>query len=115
MFATSEDEWEFTMVPRLFAAGADLTRIGRVQVEYDGMVTGLTTPVDVPALGVYIASHDVAPLVLDPLTSVMDGRIDAHRTARYAPRWNRSAAWPKRPAPRCSASSTSVRAWAAIP
>jgi AAA domain len=50
-----------------------------VQAEYDGLVTGLTTPADVPALRAYIASHDVALLVLDPLTSVMDGRIDAHR------------------------------------
>jgi AAA domain len=79
MFATSEDAWEFTMVPRLLAAGADLARVGRVQVEDDGIVIGLTAPVDVPALKVYIATHDVAMLVLDPLTSVMDGRIDARR------------------------------------
>jgi hypothetical protein len=79
MFATSEDAWEFTMVPRLLAAGADLGRVGRVQVEDDGIITGLTTPVDVPVLRAYIGSHDVALLVLDPLTSVMDGRIDAHR------------------------------------
>src|SRR5437016_917731 len=79
MFATSEDAWEFTMVPRLLAAGADLDRVGRVQVEDDGIITGLTTPVDVPALSTYMASHDVAMLMLDPLTSVMDGRIDAHR------------------------------------
>jgi hypothetical protein len=39
---------------------------------------GLTTPVDVPALTDYIAARDVGLLVLDPLTSVMDGRIDAH-------------------------------------
>lgn len=79
MFATSEDAWEFTMVPRLLAAGADLSRVGRVQVDDGGIVTGLTTPVDVPALGAYMASHNVAMLVLDPLTSVMDGRTDAHR------------------------------------
>jgi hypothetical protein len=79
MFATSEDAWEFTMVPRLLAAGADLDRVGRIQVEDDGIITGPTTPVDVPALAAYIGSHDVAMLMLDPLTSVMDGRIDAHR------------------------------------
>ena len=50
MFATTEDAWEFTMVPRLLAAGADLDLVGRVQVEDDGIITGLTTPVDVPAL-----------------------------------------------------------------
>jgi AAA domain len=79
MFATSEDAWEFTMVPRLLAAGADLEQVGRVQVDDDGMVLGLTTPVDVPALKAYIADHDVAMLVLDPLTSVMASQIDAHR------------------------------------
>jgi RecA-family ATPase len=79
MFATSEDAWEFTMVPRLLAAGADLDLVGRVQVEDDGIIFGLTTPVDVPALTAYIGTHDVAALILDPLTSVMDGRIDAHR------------------------------------
>jgi hypothetical protein len=42
-------------------------------------IMGLTTPVDVPALTDYIAARDVGLLVLDPLTSVMDGRIDAHR------------------------------------
>jgi hypothetical protein len=79
MFATSEDAWEFTMVPRLLAAGANLTRVARVQVRDGASVTGLTTPADVPELRAYIASHDVALLILDPLTSVMDGRIDAHR------------------------------------
>ena len=40
---------------------------------------GLTTPVNVPALRDYVAARDVAMLVLDPLTSVMAGHIDAHR------------------------------------
>jgi hypothetical protein len=79
LFATSEDAWEFTMIPRLIAAGADLTRIGRVQAEDDVGVTGLTLPVDAAALAEYVTARDVAMLVLDPLTSVMDGRLDAHR------------------------------------
>jgi AAA domain len=79
LFATSEDAWEFTMVPRLLAAGADLDRIGRVQVADEGVITGLTLPADAHELGGYMESHQVALLVLDPLTSVMDGRIDAHR------------------------------------
>jgi hypothetical protein len=79
LFATSEDAWEFTMVPRLLAAGADLARVGRVQVDDDGRTDGLTLPLDAEGLREFIGSHDVALLVLDPLTSVMDGRIDAHR------------------------------------
>ena len=54
-------------------------RIGRVHVDDDGLITGLTLPVDADSLGEYMAVTNVAMLVLDPLTSVMDGRIDAHR------------------------------------
>ncbi len=79
MFATSEDAWEFTMVPRLMAAGADLAMIGRVQVDDAGSIDGLCLPLDAAGLRAYMGSHDVALLVLDPLTSMMDGRIDAHR------------------------------------
>jgi AAA domain len=79
MFATSEDAWEFTMIPRLMAAGADLAMIGRVQVDDAGTIDGLCLPLDAAGLGVYMGSHDIALLVLDPLTSAMDGRIDAHR------------------------------------
>ena len=79
LFATSEDAWEFTMVPRLMAAGADLRMVGRVQVTDNGLITGLTLPADADALGSYMTAYGVALLVLDPLTSVMDGRIDAHR------------------------------------
>ncbi|MER7459215.1 AAA family ATPase [Micromonospora sp. NPDC126480] len=79
LFATAEDAWEFTMTPRLIAAAADLNAIGRVQATEDGIVTGLTLPLDVQGLKAYITRHDVALLVLDPLTSVIDGRLDHHR------------------------------------
>lgn len=79
LFATSEDAWEYTMVPRLIAAGADLGLVGRVQVADDGLVTGLTLPLDHDLLGAYMTDKKVALLILDPLQSVMDGRIDAHR------------------------------------
>ncbi len=79
LFATSEDAWEYTMVPRLLAAGADLDMVGRVQVADDVGVTGLTLPLDVVALREYVGDKSVALLVLDPLTSVMDSRLDHHR------------------------------------
>lgn len=79
LFATSEDAWEFTMVPRLLAADADLGMVGRVQVDDAGLTVGLTLPVDAERVGAYMAGANVSLLVLDPLTSVMDGRIDAHR------------------------------------
>ena len=79
MFATSRGRMGVHHGPAAARRRRRPRPVGRVQVEDDGIVTGLTTPVDVPALKAYIGAHDVAMLVLDPLTSVMDGRIDAHR------------------------------------
>ena len=53
-----------------------LAETGGMPSSHAAIVMGLTTPVDVPALSDYIAARDVGLLVLDPLTSVMDGRIE---------------------------------------
>ena len=68
------------MVPRLLAADADLGMVGRVQVDDAGLDRG---PDAAGRRGEGSAPTwpraNVSLLVLDPLTSVMDGRIDAHR------------------------------------
>ena len=78
IFATSEDAWEFTMVPRLLAAGADLDMIGRVQVEDAGSMTGLTMPARPEPNRVH-GREERCDDRARPADSVMDGRIDAHR------------------------------------
>ncbi|MDQ0684856.1 hypothetical protein QFZ56_003819 [Streptomyces achromogenes] len=87
-YAAVEDSWPRTLVPRLIAAGADLERVFRVDVEtldFDqagNLVTGetmISLPLDIDALALAIDEYDVAALVVDPLMSTLGSRTDAHR------------------------------------
>jgi hypothetical protein len=62
-------------------------------------------------LTTYIATHDVAALILDPLTSVMDGRIDAHRDREVRTALEPLGKLAEETGASSSASSTSARAW----
>lgn len=83
-YCASEDSWEHTIVPRLIAAGADLDRVYRVDVESVEIATGactmaeLTLPRDCELLGPEIKRLEVAMIALDPLMSVIDRRVDTH-------------------------------------
>lgn len=80
-YAAVEDSWSRTLVPRLIAAGADLTRIFRVDV--DDVLRGetmISLPLDIEPLEAAIEEHDVAALIIDPLMSTLGTRTDAHRT-----------------------------------
>ncbi|URN12501.1 AAA family ATPase [Streptomyces radiopugnans] len=80
-YAAVEDSWSRTLVPRLIAAGADLDRVFRIDVE-DVLrgETMLSLPLDVEPLEQAIDEHDVAALIVDPLMSTLGARTDAHRT-----------------------------------
>jgi hypothetical protein len=80
--AATEDSFEFTIVPRLMAAGADLSRVYRVDVTDAANVdTGLSLPRDLPALGELVAEVDAALVVLDPMLSRLDAALDTHKDA----------------------------------
>jgi hypothetical protein len=80
--AATEDSWEYTIVPRLMAAGADLDRVHRVNVETaDGIAVGLSLPRDIHDLEARIAEADVALVLLDPLMSRLDAALDSHKDA----------------------------------
>ncbi|WP_063829469.1 AAA family ATPase [Streptomyces violens] len=81
LYAAVEDSWSRTLVPRLIAAGADLTRVFRVDVEdvLRGEVM-ISLPLDVTLIEEAIAEHDVAALIVDPLMSTLGSSTDAHRT-----------------------------------
>lgn len=80
--AATEDAWEETIVPRLMAAGADLDRIFRVDViGLDGIASELSLPRDVGSLERQIGEVDAAMILLDPLMSRLDGRLDTHKDA----------------------------------
>jgi hypothetical protein len=80
--AATEDSWEHTIVPRLMAAGADLGRVYRVDVETsEGLGAELSLPRDLDALGELIAETDAALVILDPLMSRLDSSLDTHKDA----------------------------------
>lgn len=80
--AATEDSWEHTIVPRLMAAGADLTRVFRVDVSTsDGIDTTLVLPQDLYALERAVDEVGAALILLDPLMSRLDSRLDTHKDA----------------------------------
>jgi len=87
LYAAVEDSWEHTLAPRLAAAGADLSRVGRFDVveNADDQVT-LCLPHDNQLLEQAIVTHSVALVVMDPLMSMLSERIDTHtnRSVRQA-------------------------------
>jgi hypothetical protein len=82
VICASEDPWEQVIVPRLIAAGADLTRVFRVDVTTADNIPGsLNLPADIPALGDLIVEHDAVLVILDPLLSRLDAALDTHKDA----------------------------------
>ncbi|BBH17535.1 hypothetical protein Back2_18220 [Nocardioides baekrokdamisoli] len=79
-YVAVEDSWSHTLVPRLMAAGADLSRIYRVDaVRSDDSEVTLSLPTDNKQLEAAIAEHAAALVVIDPLMSVMGEGIDTHK------------------------------------
>ena len=65
-YAASEDSWERTIAGRLHVAGADLTRVYRIEIDQVGTTVPLCLPRDCPALASAIDTHDIALVSLDP-------------------------------------------------
>lgn len=82
IYAATEDSWSQTIAPRLVAAGADMERVFRVEVEDDGASNAcLTLPVDTSLLGRTAEEYGVALFVADPLLSMIDANINDYRAA----------------------------------
>lgn len=80
IIAATEDDWERTIGPRLVAAGADLDRVHKIDV--DRTVNGSTAihlPTDVDELGELIREHDVALVSVDPLLSFLSESTDTYK------------------------------------
>jgi hypothetical protein len=77
VYAATEDSWERTIAGRLIVAGADMDRVYRVDVE---SITGTTLPLSLPRdcddMATEIDAAGVGLLVIDPLISAVDSRID---------------------------------------
>lgn len=81
LISATEDSFNHTIVPRLRAAKADMSRIYRVDVEADDYDLELSLPRDVEGLTVAIKDVDAALLLMDPLLSRLDGKLDSHKDA----------------------------------
>jgi hypothetical protein len=82
LVAATEDSWEHTIVPRLMAAGADLDRVYRVDVvTEDGLAGLLTLPSDISDLHLAVEKSDAALVLLDPLVSRLNAKLDSHKDA----------------------------------
>lgn len=82
VIVASEDSWGHTIVPRLVAAGADLTRIYRADVQTSDLgETMMSLPDDVAGLETAIHDVDAAFVLLDPLMSRLNAALDTHKDA----------------------------------
>jgi hypothetical protein len=81
LVAATEDPWEQTIVPRLIAADADLERVFRVEVMHHEVHSELILPRDLPQMREAAQQVDAVMLILDPLISRLDGKLDSHKDA----------------------------------
>ena len=79
LICATEDSFEHTILPRLVAHGADLSKVYRVEVMVDDIHSGLSLPVDNAALEQAVEQTGAALLILDPLMSRLSDGIDTHK------------------------------------
>ncbi len=76
IYLHSEDSREHTVVPRLLAAGADLSKVIFVDVETEFTTEGnVILPYDLDELDALIAEYGVTFIVLDAATSAMSANL----------------------------------------
>lgn len=80
LVCATEDSWEHTIVPRLIAAGADLDRVHCIEMEdVAGHALGIELPLDLERIALATETTGAALLLLDPLMSRLDGKLDTHK------------------------------------
>jgi hypothetical protein len=81
LVAAAKDSWSQTIVPRLIAAGADLDRVFRVEINADAVHSELIRPGDLARVRRVAHEVDAVLLILDPLISRLDPKLDSHKDA----------------------------------
>jgi hypothetical protein len=79
VIASAEDSHSATLVPRLTAAKADLTKILFSQVKRDGHTGGLLIPDDISSLRLSLLKSHARFLIIDPLMAHLPGTINSWR------------------------------------
>jgi hypothetical protein len=89
--AAHEDSWEKTIVPRLKAAGADLSRVfhplmsDHDEVKDRRVTRKIVFPDDLPSIVQMARQAGVVMLVLDPLMSTLAAEIDIYKSSKVRP------------------------------
>lgn len=78
IIVATEDSWEFTIVPRLMAANADLDKVFRVEPT-DPDEYGISLPRDIEELAMVTRESGTSLILLDPLMSRVDSKLDTHK------------------------------------
>jgi hypothetical protein len=82
IIVSTEDDWKRTLKPRLVAAGVDEARVFQVTAkEADGLEETLMLPNDLQELERVIRENDVALVILDPLLTLVNAKMDTHKDA----------------------------------
>jgi len=79
LYVTAEDSPEHTLVPRLIAAGADLTMVAFVTIMVDGFEGSISLPDDVAALEARALEMGAKFVVIDPLVAHLPADVSAHK------------------------------------
>jgi archaellum biogenesis ATPase FlaH len=79
ILCATEDSWEHTILPRLKAVGADLSRVFHISVQDEmGRSRPISAPGDVAAIEKVIRRHRPVLMVIDPLMAVVDGKVNTN-------------------------------------
>src|SRR5262249_21359365 len=79
VIASSEDHPGSVIVPRLVAAGADLTRVHVVKVRREGITGDIALPEDLPAVAEKVKAVGARLLIVDPLVAYLPLHVDSHK------------------------------------
>lgn len=79
VLCATEDSWEHTILPRLKAVGADLSRVFHISVQDEmGRSRPISAPGDVAAIEKAIKRHKPVLMVIDPLMAIVDGKVNTN-------------------------------------
>ncbi len=81
LYSASEDAWEYTIAPRMLAAGADMDRVFRIDAALEGDgYGGVILPRDCRELVSSAREVDAALLACDPIISLVDERFNTFKS-----------------------------------
>jgi hypothetical protein len=80
IYIANEDSWSKTIAARMIAAGANLDRVFRLDLDPSSSELGSPNfPVDARRLEKLIRENDVACVMIDPIVSALDAKIDVNK------------------------------------